>query len=566
MAKIKKEHVFLIAILSVGFILRVWGIGFGLPYQFHQDESMAINHAIAYGGGNFNPNYFQLPPLLSYILFFFYAIFYGIGSFFHFFKNTDDFLKLFLQDPSAFYLIARVSLGLLPGCISIFLIYKLTREISDKASAYLSAIFLAVSFLYVRDCHYVYHDIPLAFCLILTFIFLFQFINTNKLSKIIWTGVFAGLATGFKYNGILVIFPVLLQPWLVKKITKTPVRYVLWVNFVFFISFFVSYILSNPYSILDIKAFFESLFLEKQAHGYVGWLHHVIFSSFEGMGLLMTIISILGFIIFLFSKNIKKKLIAIFILLSYLSIVFFGQVHERYILPVLPFLLIAASVCLKSLFDKFIFKKQKIVFVIIVLLIAVPSFIKSIYSDILFSRKDTRAQAADWIFKNIPRGSLIALDHSFFSPRLIQSPEQIDEKISALQNKKEFDGRIRKAKILKGISEQEKSYNVFFLGNDSEGKFIFSSSPVLAFNLDGLIEKKIAYVVIHLDYPLQDYPESDFMAALLNKAKLIKVFNPYKVKNIDLKERFSPTAAPFSSKEIFNRNNNGPILLIYKLN
>ncbi|MFA5008053.1 MAG: glycosyltransferase family 39 protein [Candidatus Omnitrophota bacterium] len=566
MVKIKKGHIFLITILALGFILRIWGINFGLPYQYHQDEPMAINHAISYGSGDFNPHYFQLPPLIGYILFFLYAIFYLLGNLFNYFKDSDSFLTLFLQNPTAFYLIARVFLGLIPGCISIFLTFKVTQIISNKKSGYLAALFLAVSFLHVRDCHYAYHDVGLILFLLLAFLFSFKYLSTDKLSNMIWAGVFAGFATGFKYNGVLIIAPILLGPWLYKKDKTMFIGGTLRVNFTFLIFFALSYALSNPYSILDIKTFLASVFSESKAHVYMGWLYHISYSAFEGMGLFMAIISIAGFIIFLFSKDVRRKLIALFILLSYLSIVFFGQRHERYILPILPFLIIAASICIVDFFNKFLQKPwKKYFFILTVSILIAPPLIKSVYSDILFSRKDTRTQATEWIEDNLPQGSAIALDYHFFSPRLLQSPQQIREKINFLENKNEFGGRMRKAKILKVLSEREKSYNIFFLGNDKEKKFIFSSSPQLPFELDKLYENKIAYVIIHLDYPSQNYPNSNFKNSLIKKAELIKVFNPYKTQNIDLKHRFSTTAAPFSNKEIFGRNNNGPILLIYRL-
>src|SRR3989344_5891622 len=50
-----------------GFKLRIWGLNFGLPYQFHQDEPIVVNHALAYGAGDLNPHFFIIPPLASYI-------------------------------------------------------------------------------------------------------------------------------------------------------------------------------------------------------------------------------------------------------------------------------------------------------------------------------------------------------------------------------------------------------------------------------------------------------------------------------------------------------------------
>jgi hypothetical protein len=110
-----KKHYLLISIIILGAALRFWGINFGLPYQFHQDEPMAINHAFGYGSGDFNPHYFQLPPFLSYVLFFIYGILYLVGRVTHFFIDKDAFLVLFLRDPTIYILsCSEILVGICP--------------------------------------------------------------------------------------------------------------------------------------------------------------------------------------------------------------------------------------------------------------------------------------------------------------------------------------------------------------------------------------------------------------------------------------------------------------------
>ena len=82
-----KKTLFMIILL--GAVLRLWGISFGLPYQFHQDEPIIVNHALAYGTGDFNPHFFIIPPLTSYILFFFYGIYFFAGRAFLYY-NRDS--------------------------------------------------------------------------------------------------------------------------------------------------------------------------------------------------------------------------------------------------------------------------------------------------------------------------------------------------------------------------------------------------------------------------------------------------------------------------------------------
>ena len=44
----------LVAIMLLAFGLRIWGIWFGLPYIFHNDEGNEVLRALQLGSGQFN--------------------------------------------------------------------------------------------------------------------------------------------------------------------------------------------------------------------------------------------------------------------------------------------------------------------------------------------------------------------------------------------------------------------------------------------------------------------------------------------------------------------------------
>ena len=52
-------------ILALAFLLRLVGVQFGLPHLYHADEPIVVNHAVAYGAGDFNPHFFKIPPLVK---------------------------------------------------------------------------------------------------------------------------------------------------------------------------------------------------------------------------------------------------------------------------------------------------------------------------------------------------------------------------------------------------------------------------------------------------------------------------------------------------------------------
>ena len=82
--------------MTLAFALRLWSVNFGLPYIYHADEPIVVHHALAYGTGDFNPHFFRIPPLVSYLLFICYGIYFLMGSALGFFQSIQDFEQLFI--------------------------------------------------------------------------------------------------------------------------------------------------------------------------------------------------------------------------------------------------------------------------------------------------------------------------------------------------------------------------------------------------------------------------------------------------------------------------------------
>lgn len=68
-AMLKNSHVFLVMILLISLIVRLWGIWHGLPYEYDLDEHKFISTSLRFGTGDLNPHYFVYPTLFFYALF-----------------------------------------------------------------------------------------------------------------------------------------------------------------------------------------------------------------------------------------------------------------------------------------------------------------------------------------------------------------------------------------------------------------------------------------------------------------------------------------------------------------
>ena len=54
-------------LLVLGLGLRLWGIGFGLPYEYHVDEVQYVRQAASMGQRGLEPVWWNNPPFYKYL-------------------------------------------------------------------------------------------------------------------------------------------------------------------------------------------------------------------------------------------------------------------------------------------------------------------------------------------------------------------------------------------------------------------------------------------------------------------------------------------------------------------
>lgn len=546
------NRIVLSIVILIGLFLRLYGINFGLPFTYHADEPIVVNHAMAYGTGDLNPHFFAIPPLVSYVLFILYGIYFLIGKALHVFSSPESFALAFLKDPTVFYIIGRVSLGVILGTATIVLVYILGKKIFSEKAGLLAALFFSISFINVQNCHYIYADVMMVFFIVLASIAALSIARSGSLKSYITCGIFAGLATAAKYNAALTFIIVPAAYFFTDKERGFK-------KLVFsFAAMCIAYIVCNPYSLADIKYFVSQMISQAGTECSLGPLYHIRYSLKEGLGLLLTVLGVIGMFYYAVKKRGIHAAIVSFPVLFYVTLIFFSQPHERYVLPLTPFIaLYAAALILENI-------KGFILPFFLVLLIVVPNLEKSIYSDYLFAQQDTRTIAKKWIEENIKDGSKIAIEHSFFCPRLNQTEGQIEEKLSSgsrLDN-------IRRSRIelaAKIAQSKKPSYYLYYLKDmpSSEAKFLFEA-PQVEFSMQKLKEMHVQYVVLHVD--AQDSVRKDFYNSLIENATLVREISPYKNKEKQFSDDIIvQTGGPFLGKELFSRERNGYIIKIFRL-
>ncbi|MDM8532734.1 glycosyltransferase family 39 protein [Anaerolineales bacterium HSG25] len=207
----RSTAVALIIITLLSFYLRLWGIQFGLPFEYHPDEQQYILPAIRVVSGDFQPLAHYNPALYPYLIGLVYSLtYYGLQLFGAepplFDLNNGWHESMIPWTIGWIYLARYVSVAV--GVINTLLIYQLGRRAYNRLTGLGAALIFTVSFLPTREAHFAVNDAPVALAVTVTLYCCIGMLRHGALRDYLWTGIALGLATAVKYSAGLLVVPI----------------------------------------------------------------------------------------------------------------------------------------------------------------------------------------------------------------------------------------------------------------------------------------------------------------------------------------------------------------------
>ena len=446
-------RIFWAIVLSLGALLRFWGIEFGLPFQYRPDEECLVQSALAFQGGDLNPHFFIYPSLFMYLL--------GIEVYlFRLLQRSFEIAPSFYDRDGvvlATYVLGRLT-SACAGVLGIIGVYFLGRKVAGQRVGLGAALLLTLNFAHVRESHFCTTDASMVMLVTWALVVILRFCDASRLRDFLLAGFLSGFAISTKYPaGILGAAYLIAYCMGCLRDRQALLRKTLYAG-AGSVTTFLGFGIGTPYIFVSWDKVKEEFLyqhsfvadgapIEGQLYG-APWIFEFAFKHALGYPLLA--LSGIGIIFGLIALVKRERFgdytltLVAFVVCALSGLMWSRWVFFRYIVIVLPVLLVFASVAIDR-FLRLIFSGVKVIllknvrgatsggissherghllYLFICALFALPGGLRAVQTDRLLTEVDTRTIARNWIDQNIPAGSEIGIHVNFFygKPKLPDS-------------------------------------------------------------------------------------------------------------------------------------------------
>lgn len=407
-----KQPIFWIAVGA--FIVRLWGLTYGLPDLLIPDEPALTRGALTMLNlHTLIPAFHQAaftampyPPVTAYLFAVVLAPVIGLAYLFSGAASLAQYANHLILDPTVPWIATRVISAFI-GALTVYFLGRLSERIYPGSGIY-AALFLATSFLHMVFSHIARHWVLSMFfetALIWTGYCLFQ---SGKMRWYVLSGIFMGLAFG---TGVLTVLAGLV-PLLAHFFREGPLLqkirgYELWTML------FLSALLSGIFLALHPLIFYtllagpdnhvSALNLFGTLYGLAG-MYVIELRDLAQSETAILLFALVGFSPFLYRYRRFGVVLALSILLSIFVLYFAHYYLLHYLTIILPILIIYAGVGAFEIIQMVKKRWMRIAFAICIF--ALPALI-ALRISYLWTQPDTRHDARAYIEANLPHDARI---------------------------------------------------------------------------------------------------------------------------------------------------------------
>lgn len=413
MKKFLTKHstlLFIFFCLAMGFFLRAYNTNWDEGLLFHPDERNIANAVTKiHFFTQLNPQFFAYGGFSVYL---YRAAGDILDTLTHVTVWVNDWGKI--NDIGRFFSAFFSTLTLIP-------LFFVARKLFGKIPALLACLFYTFTVTSIQHAHFATTESSLTFFALTLCLLAVLWTERPTMLKTILFGSVFGISLATKTSAALFgIFPFIAFLLFTLNIRKTPKKLFILLPYALFFGLATGlfFFVLSPYTLLDFRDFYASMHYESgvatgtlpvvytlQFNGSIPYIFQIENFLWQ-MGPLLTIFGVMGFV-FLIAEPIRKKeknrlLFWVFPLFYFLYIGSWHTKFLRYMVPVIPFFLIAASYLLVVIKEKFVKLGNTLILITLLTTVCWAFAFFSIYV-----RPQTRIVASIWMYQHIPANATI---------------------------------------------------------------------------------------------------------------------------------------------------------------
>jgi len=514
--------------------LRLVGLQYGLPAVYNPDEVAIMARALSFARGTLNPENFLYPTFYFYVLFAWVGVYLAMVWATGRVESLGALQRLYFTDPIGIYTAGRL-LGVVTGTATIAFLFRLGQRLLDRKTAIAAAIFLAVAPLHVRDSHYVKHDVPATFAIVLAYLAISRVwpcaapIGPSRRDTLV-AGALCGVAFSMHYYCIFLAIPLaiaVVQGWRPKGLRVSAAQLVVAAAASAVVFFALSpFILVEPLTAWrDITANRQIVIDRAVSTGaFAPASRYLEMLWVDAVGQPVALLAAAGVIGMLLASPAQAVLLLAFPL-PFLFFISNTAPASRYLNPILPFVALFAAWAVAQLSARF--GSRPAVFWVAVAIASAPALRSSINADLFLRQTDTRTLAQAYIESNLPSGATILTQP--YSAALTPSKAGLGEALT--RNIGSVEAASIKFRLQLSLNPYpEPSYRLIYLGRgglDAEKIYVDPASLTTMEGLEALKRLGVAYVLIKR-YNKPDPETQPFLTVLAREGRRLAAFSPYR--------------------------------------
>ncbi len=525
-----------LGIFVVALGVRLIGLRYGLPAVYNPDEVAIMSRALAFAKWDFNPHNFLYPSFYFYALFAWEGLTALLAVVTRSVASFGAFQREFFLDPTRVFVAGRLLTALLGAGTAVATGVLGSRAWSPLAGL-VAALLVAVAPLHVLNSHYVKHDVPVTFLIVLAYLAyerLWEEARNFRLpspepaqasrrqaqGSLVAAAAITGVAFSTHYYAIFLAIPLAWSAARGARNRADAVRRVAIAAVVSGAVFFLMspFILVEPATALrDIAANRE--IVVDRAVETLGYLASAArygrLLLFDTAGVPAALLAAAGLLVAL-RKEPTRALWLLAFAVPFLLFIAGTFPASRYLVPVVPFLALFAAIAVAQLWRTWRLAAQ-----LLVAAACAVAGVESVRTGAFIRETDTRTLALEYFHARIPSGATV-LTQPYSVP--------LEPTAGALHEAVTRSGREMPIKTSLQIARTPypaPAYRLIYLGRGLDADKLYLPLDELGADpIAALRREHVAFIVLKR-YNDEAPATMALLMALAGKGRRIAVFSPY---------------------------------------